>query len=231
MKDNITEFKTAMAVQTSYRAKVENDLSHYKVLFLHGAGKGQESEFITSVCKTLAQKGLECFSTDFEYMQTQKKLNKKRPPDRIPKLLPFTQQWLNDHSKSNNKIILAGKSMGGRVATMLMSEFEGAKIDQVAGWFVLGFPFFAPTQKDPVKSQKRVAHLAEVKKAGLIVQGTRDAFGKTEEQVNPCLADNTKLHWLDTGDHDFKPLKKTGRTQQDLINEACDEVSKFILGL
>jgi uncharacterized protein len=239
MIDPNNAIQAAIDVQTQFSAEknqtCSNALSEYKVLFLHGAGKGQESEFISAVCTNLAKQGLECFTTDFEYMQTQKSLNKKRPPDRMPKLLPFTQQWVNDHtvfdSNADKKIILAGKSMGSRVASMLLSDYEEAKVDKVVAWFALGFPFFAPTQKDPEKSQKRVAHLKHVIKPGLIVQGTRDAFGKTEEQVHPCLADDTQLYWLDTGDHDFKPLKKTGRTQQDLIDEACDEVIKFILAL
>jgi predicted alpha/beta-hydrolase family hydrolase len=119
-------------------------------------------------------------------------------------------------------VFIGGKSMGGRMATSLAST-NGAYSRLIKGVVCLGYPFHPPSKPEKL----RVEHLPRIKSPTLIMQGTRDALGKPEE-VSQYALGAISVSWLDTADHDFKPLKKTGKTQEDMIDLAVTKVSEFI---
>lgn len=93
----------------------------------------------------------------------------------------------------------------------------------VAGLVCLGYPFHPPGKPEKL----RTAHLEALQTPTLIIQGTRDRFGKPEEVASYDLSASIRVHWVDAGDHSLKPTKRSGRTQAETIAEAVDEVARF----
>ena len=185
----------------------------FRILLMHGAGLGQESEFMCNVFDGLLQRGQEVVAVDFPYMQKATLLNKKQPPDRFNRLQEFVMQWMLHWQEK--PVVLLGKSMGGRLASSLANQ------PNVKAWSALGYPFVAPTQKDADKIAARLLHLKAVKTPGLILQGTRDPFSK-QLNIDDYISNQTSLKWLEDADHDFKTLKRSFKTQQQTIDLALD---------
>lgn len=120
-----------------------------------------------------------------------------------------------------DQLVIGGKSMGGRIASMVADEAH------VKGLICLGYPFH-PVGK---LEQLRVEHLRKIATPTLILQGTRDPFGSQAEVAGYGLPASVELHWLADGDHDFKPRKSSARTQQDLWREAADAIQDFLAGI
>ncbi|GMM88210.1 alpha/beta fold hydrolase [Vibrio fortis] len=192
--------------------------SKYTFLFAHGAGAGMDHEFMQSVAKGLAFKGIRVIRFNFPYMIKRAEDSKRRPPDRAPKLLEAYQEVIEQIDAQ--QLVIGGKSMGGRMASHL-SEHE-----KVSGVACLGFPFHPPGKPDKYKGE----HLAELSKACLILQGERDTFGKREEFPAFNLSDSVAVEFIPDGDHSFKPRKSSGHTEQQNIALAVEKLAKFIKG-
>ncbi|MDC5841397.1 dienelactone hydrolase family protein [Vibrio europaeus] len=187
-------------------------------IFAHGAGAGMDHAFMEAVAKGLAKKGIQVVRFNFPYMVKRAEDGKKRPPDRAPKLLEAYQAVIDQYCPTG-KVVIGGKSMGGRMASLLASE------DKVAGVACLGFPFHPPGKPENYKG----AHLAEIEKPCLILQGERDTFGKKEEFEQFELSTAIKVAFIPDGDHSFKPRKSSGHTEAGSIELAIDHLAKFIL--
>jgi hypothetical protein len=120
-------------------------------------------------------------------------------------------------SLNTDRVIIGGKSMGGRIASLIADEAE------VAGLVCLGYPFHPAGKPDKL----RVEHLKTVETPMLIVQGERDALGNKDDVASYDLSDNIQFHWLPDGDHSFKPRKLSGRSQTDNWNEAIHVTAEF----
>lgn len=192
--------------------------SQYTFVFAHGAGAGMDHEFMQSVAKGLAFKGIRVIRFNFPYMIKRAEDGKRRPPDRAPKLLEAYQEVIEQVDAP--KLVIGGKSMGGRMASHL-SEHE-----KVVGVACLGFPFHPPGKPDKYKGE----HLAELSKPCLILQGERDTFGKREEFPAFDLSDSVSVEFIPDGDHSFKPRKSSGHTEQQNIALAVEKLAKFIKG-
>ena len=148
-------------------------------------------------------------------MAERRKTGKSRPPDREPVL---RETWLHVIESVNAKrVFIGGKSMGGRIASMVADEAE------VAGLICLGYPFH-PTGKP---EQLRVEHLKTIKTPTLIVQGERDPFGTRDEVAGYKLSKKVRIHWLPDGDHSLKPRKSSGRTQEQNWAEGVEVLANF----
>ncbi|WP_261903056.1 alpha/beta fold hydrolase [Vibrio fortis] len=192
--------------------------SQYNFVFAHGAGAGMDHEFMQSVAKGLAFKGIRVIRFNFPYMIKRAEDGKRRPPDRAPKLLEAYQEVIEQVDAQ--RLVIGGKSMGGRMASHL-SEHE-----KVVGVACLGFPFHPPGKPDKYKGE----HLAELSKPCLILQGERDTFGKWEEFPAFDLSDSVSVEFIPDGDHSFKPRKSSGHTEQQNIALAVEKLAKFIKG-
>ena len=185
-------------------------------IFAHGAGAGMDHEFMQSVAKGLAFKGIRVIRFNFPYMIKRAEDGKRRPPDRAPKLLEAYQEVIEQVDA--DKLVIGGKSMGGRMASHL------SEVDKVAAMACLGFPFHPPGKPDKYKGE----HLAELQKPCLILQGERDTFGKREEFADFDLSDSIRVEFIPDGDHSFKPRKSSGYTEQQNIALTVDKLSAFI---
>ncbi|WP_454442250.1 alpha/beta fold hydrolase [Vibrio bathopelagicus] len=185
-------------------------------VFAHGAGAGMNHEFMQSVAKGLAFKGIRVIRFNFPYMIKRAEDGKRRPPDRAPKLLEAYQEIIEQVDA--DKLVIGGKSMGGRMASHL------SELDKVAAMACLGFPFHPPGKPEKYKGE----HLAELTKPCLILQGERDTFGKREEFADFDLSDSIRVEFIPDGDHSFKPRKSSGYTEQQNIALIVERLSVFI---
>ncbi|WP_333918444.1 alpha/beta fold hydrolase [Vibrio crassostreae] len=185
-------------------------------IFAHGAGAGMDHEFMQSVAKGLAFKGVRVIRFNFPYMIKRAEDGKRRPPDRAPKLLEAYQEIIEQCDA--DKLVIGGKSMGGRMASHL------SELDKVAAMACLGFPFHPPGKPEKYKGE----HLAELAKPCLILQGERDTFGKREEFADFNLSDSIRVEFIPDGDHSFKPRKSSGYTEQQNIVLTVEKLSAFI---
>lgn len=202
-----------------------------RLLLCHGAGAPVQSEFLTLLAHALAGQNIEVWVRNFAYMQKSLQ-GQKQPPPRMAVLQQELQGWLAQ-LPNDLPLLLAGKSMGGRLATLLLADSQ-AEPAQVAGVVVYGYPFRPPAKKAlPLSApafNSRVAHLSQLTVPTLLLQGQRDAFGGPDlitpaEQANwPAL----QLHWLAGGDHDLQTLKKHQFNQVELIQQAAQLTREFI---
>ncbi|WP_394373282.1 alpha/beta fold hydrolase [Marinobacter xestospongiae] len=211
----------------AYTTRGRGPNCHGTLLLAHGAGAPADSSFMTTLAEAMADQGVTVVRFDFPYMQRRKADGRKRPPDRAEKLLTFFREQVDlaREVSEGGPLFIGGKSMGGRMASLLASEseMEGA----FSGAIGFGYPFHPPGKLD----RWRTDHFPALWTKLCIIQGTRDPFGKFDEVVahlgsEPML----ELHWLDGGNHDFQPLKSSGRTQQQLIEEAASHAGRFIRG-
>ncbi|MEX0297623.1 MAG: alpha/beta fold hydrolase [Kordiimonas sp.] len=185
------------------------------IVLAHGAGAGMDSLFMTSFGQGLAKRGLEVILFEFPYMQKRREDGKKRPPDRAPKLLAYYQDVLNE-MKLSGSVVIGGKSMGGRIASMLLAENNKL----ASGLLLLGYPFAPPGKPEKL----RVDHFPEIENPTLIIQGERDTFGGQKLLNDIVLPDNFDIVWSRDGDHSFKPRKKSGLTEDENWNLAMDAI-------
>ncbi|BBB26439.1 alpha/beta family hydrolase [Amphritea japonica] len=189
-----------------------------RILLAHGAGAPMDSLFMNQISAGLAAGGLEVVRFEFSYMQQRRIDGKRRPPDRQPKLLDFFSGMIESFAEPGIPLWLGGKSMGGRMATLLSED------PRVAGCFVYGYPFYAPGKLD----RPRTEHLVSMTKPVHIFQGTRDVMGRQTVVDDYQLSDSVTVHWLEDGDHDLKPLKRTGITQDEHIAHAVESTLAII---
>ena len=122
---------------------------------------------------------------NFAYMQLAQELNKRRPPEKANKLMENYLDVLKQVS-DESPLFIGGKSMGGRIASMILDE-SSAK-----GCICMGYPFHP--QKQPEKL--RTEHLMTIQKPILMLQGERDALGTLEEVKSYQLPKKIQTHYL-----------------------------------
>lgn len=187
-------------------------------LFAHGAGAGMDHDFVTRVAEGIAEHGIRVVRFNFPYMIKRSEDGKKRPPDRAPKLLEAFEEMIERYS--DGSLVIGGKSMGGRMASLLSES------PHIQGIACLGFPFHPPGKPEKFKGD----HLAQINKPCLILQGERDTFGKKEECAEFHFSDAVELQFIPDGDHSFKPRKSSGHTQEGNIDLAIEHLVSFIRG-
>ncbi|MDH4984762.1 thioesterase domain-containing protein [Aminobacter anthyllidis] len=170
------------------------------VLLAHGAGAPMDSASMTAAANALAKAGLRVARFEFGYMAARRSEAGRKPPPRAETLNPEYKAAV-EQLGAKGPLIIGGKSMGGRVASMIADELHAS--GQIIGLLCLGYPFHPPAKP----TQLRTKHLATLKTPTLIVQGMRDEFGTVEEVPNYELSDGIELLWLEDGDHDLKPRK------------------------
>jgi predicted alpha/beta-hydrolase family hydrolase len=186
------------------------------LVLAHGAGAAMDNDFMAAFAEGLAGRGLRVVRFEFPYMAERRKSGQQRPPDREPVL---RETWLTViDSISAKNLFIGGKSMGGRIASLIADEAG------VAGLVCMGYPFHPSGKPDNL----RVEHLQAIRTPTLIVQGERDALGNREEVTGYRLSRNIQIHWLPDGDHSFKPRKSSGHTESENWSAAIDVVAAFI---
>jgi predicted alpha/beta-hydrolase family hydrolase len=188
-----------------------------RLLLTHGAGQGTDSEFMQMMDKQLNERGIATELFNFPYMQQQIDEGKKRPPSSIAQLQKYFIQRLEACSEP---VFIGGKSMGGRVATMIADH------PKVKGIACLGYPFHPPGKPNKL----RIEHLKDIAKPVLILQGERDPFGKKGEVEAYPLSQMVSIEWVAVGEHSFKPTKTSGVSLAQNIAFAASKVAEFMEG-
>jgi uncharacterized protein len=171
------------------------------IFLAHGAGAPMDSASMNASSKALAEQGFRVARFEFAYMAARRTSDQRKPPPKAEIVKPEYLSAIADLG-AKGRLIIGGKSMGGRVASMIADEVYGQGV--VAGLLCLGYPFHPPGKPE----QLRTAHLKHLKTPTLICQGTRDEFGTKDEVPGYDLSERIKLLWLEDGDHDLKPRKK-----------------------
>ena len=189
------------------------------LILAHGAGAPMDSPFMNTMAERLAAQGVAVVRFEFPYMAQRRRDGGKRPPNPQPRLL---EQWRMVYAQVRQQVAgplaIGGKSMGGRMASLLADEL-GAD-----GLVCLGYPFYAAGKPE----KPRVAHLAELKTRTLIIQGERDALGDRATVAHYTLSPQIEVQWLAAADHDLKPLKVSGFTHDQHLDTAAQKIAAFL---
>jgi predicted alpha/beta-hydrolase family hydrolase len=191
------------------------------VALAHGAGAPMDSPFMTEVAERLGAKGWRVARFEFPYMAARRADGRKRPPDGQAKLLRAWRAAAD--ALGRDRLVMGGKSMGGRIATLAAAEME-AEGRPARGLLCLGYPFHPPGKPDSL----RTAHLAGLRTPCLVVQGTRDPFGAREEVAGYALSPALELAWAEDGNHDLSPRKSSGRTAEENLEAAIVTADAFL---
>jgi predicted alpha/beta-hydrolase family hydrolase len=193
------------------------------VLLAHGAGADMNAAALTTVADALADAKIPSLRFNFPYMAAGRK-----SPDRPPVLEAAVRDaaaLLAKQSKvAPERLVLGGRSMGGRICSMVVADGLPS-----AGLVLLGYPLHPPGNPEKL----RIEHLPRITVPCLLVSGTRDAFGTPNELKKHAKKIKGKVswHWIETGDHGFKPLKASGLTPGSALEAAAAAVVTFVTTL
>ena len=191
------------------------------VLLAHGAGAPMDSPAMNAIALALAGANLRVVRFEFGYMAA-RRTGARKPPPRAETLLSEYRAAI-DALSAVGPLVIGGKSMGGRIASMFADEAFAEP--RIAGLLCLGYPFHPPGQPE----KPRTAHLATLRTPALICQGTRDPFGTRDEVAAYRLAASIEILWLEDGDHDLKPRKTiSGFTAADHLETMADATAQWI---
>ena len=172
----------------------------FTLLLAHGSGAPMDSPAMNAAASALAAEGLRIARFEFAYMAARRSEGSRRPPPKAETLIPEFEAAVAALG-AKGPLVIGGKSMGGRVASMAADRLHGK--GRAAGLLCLGYPFHPPEKP----AQLRTAHLMTLETPTLICHGTRDPFGTVDEVPGYGLPERIEILWLEDGDHDLKPRK------------------------
>jgi uncharacterized protein len=189
-------------------------------LFAHGAGAPMDSAFMARVARGLASRGIRVVRFEFPYMARRREGGSKGAPDREPVL---RARWLEmvERFGGGPRVAVGGKSMGGRIASMIADEAR------VRALVCFGYPFHPPGDREKLRTK----HLEALATPALILQGTRDPFGTRDDVAGYRLSPSIRVEWLEGGDHSFKPPASSGATEAGHVGHAIDAAAEFLAAL
>src|SRR6266496_336809 len=193
------------------------------VILGHGAGANQLSSFMREYASGLAARGFDAMTFNFFYMEQGRGV-----PDQKARLescyRAVIDQALTHKKLKHNRLVIGGKSMGGRIASQVAAS--ATESSNVSGLVLFGYPLHPPG--NPAKL--RIDHMKSIMAHMLFVQGRRDALGSADEirvsieQLNlPAV-----LYVVEGGDHSFKVAKSLGITQEAVHAAALDEIALWL---
>ena len=184
----------------------------------HGAGGNMHDRGVLTVASELRGRGLDVVRFNFLYTE-----RKSRRPDPMPVLQKVIEAVVARARAelSPNQLIIGGRSMGGRAASMLAAD--GFAADRL---LLLAYPLHPAGKPE----QLRDAHLARIPMPTLCMNGTRDALCRRDlmEQVLTRVKPSFRMHWLEGADHSFHVLKSSGRTDSEVMAEIGETVRPWI---
>ena len=185
----------------------------------HGAGAGMRHPFMAAIVERLAALRIATLRYQFPYME-----RGLRRPSPQPMLLATVRAAVAAAVAvaGDLPLLAGGKSMGGRMTSLAAAA---RPLEGVRGLVFLGFPLH-PIGKP---GAERGDHLRDVSRPMLFLQGTRDRLAELEllRPVCAALGEPATLHVLEGADHSFHVLKRSGRTDEEVLDEAADAVRRW----
>lgn len=183
----------------------------------HGAGGNMNDRGVVALAKELRARGLDVVRFNFPYSE-----KKSGRPDPMP-VLRATIEAVMAAVPHEGKLIIGGRSMGGRAASMMAADHV-----QADGLLLLAYPLHPAGKPD----QLRDAHLPRITIPTLCINGTRDALCRRDlmDAVLPRLHPLFEMHWIDGADHSFHVLKSSGRTDADVLEEIGSSTAAWLRG-
>jgi len=193
--------------------------ARWMMLLAHGAGAGMHHPFMERLAGELASVKIATLRYQFPYME-----ERRGRPD-SPGILTATVAAALNAAKQNAAdlpLLAAGKSMGGRMSSQAAAE---GLIPGVSGLIFFGFPLHPPNRP----GTKRADHLAKVRVPMLFLQGTRDTLAdlKLLEPIVKALGRSAKLHIVESADHGFHVLKRSGKTDASVLTELAQTAAAW----
>ena len=193
------------------------------LVLAHGAGAGMRHRFMDAISERLAKQRVATFRYQFPYME-----RGRRGPDPRPRLLATVRSAVAAARAAapDLPILAGGKSMGGRMTSLAAAE---APLPDVRGVVFLGFPLHAAGRP----GRERGEHLARVAAPMLFLQGTRDRLADLDFLTPICveLGDRARLHVVEGGDHSFHVPKRSGRSDDEVLDELARSIGDWARGL
>ena len=198
---------------------VRPDGARLLYLLAHGAGAGMRHPFLETVARQLDGRGIATLRYQFPYME--RRASRPDPPA-VAAATVRAAAAEAARVAPGLPLVAGGKSFGGRMTSTAQAE---APLPGVRGLVFLGFPLHPPGRPD----DKRAEHLAQVRIPMLFLQGDRDEFAdlKLLKPVVRRLGDRATLHLVEGGDHSFHVLKRSGRTDADVMGELVQAMVDF----
>ncbi|MGF1651199.1 MAG: alpha/beta family hydrolase [Hyphomicrobiaceae bacterium] len=201
------------------------------LLLAHGAGAPMDSAFLETVSMEVVAQGLTVHRFEFAYMAERRVSGRRRPPPKVGLLEPeflAAIEVCRSQLPSSARLFIGGKSMGGRIATLIADRLFTAGV--IAGCICLGYPFHPQGQPERL----RIEHLSNYRCPTLIAQGERDPFGArdaVEAQVGQGrIAASIRLVWIGDGDHEFGPRARSGFTRRGNLAQVAAAIGAFVHG-
>jgi hypothetical protein len=194
------------------------------LLLAHGAGAPMTSPFLETFAALLADRAIATVRFEFAYMAARCTGGRRRPPSRAEALVDEYRAAAAGAAmglRSGQQLIIGGKSMGGRVASLVADELYERRI--ASALVVLGYPLHPSGKPDRL----RIAHLERLQCPALMIQGERDPFGTRAEIEALRLPATIRWHWAGDGDHDLGPRGGPGITRRGNLVAAADAVAAF----
>jgi predicted alpha/beta-hydrolase family hydrolase len=188
------------------------------LILAHGAGAPMDSAFMNVIAMGVAAHGIRVVRFEFPYMAARRSGGGRGAPDREPVLLDAWRGAIERVRAEVPLVAIGGKSLGGRIASLVADE------SQAAGLVCLGYPFHPPG--NPARA--RIGHLEHLRTPALILQGTRDSFGRPDEVARYALAPGIRVVWIEDGDHSFKPRAASGRSEEQNLGIAVERTVEFL---
>ena len=191
------------------------------MILAHGAGAPQTHPFMTAYARRLSALGMDVVTFNFLYMERGRRV--PDPKARLEACYRTVIAAARARIGERNRMVIGGKSMGGRIATQVAATEAEAGGDEarVDGLVLLGYPLHPPGRPD----KPRTAHLPAVTAPMLFVQGERDAFG-TPDELRPVLATcaDAELVTVDGGDHSFKMRGKNAPRAEEVLETVTGKI-------
>ena len=201
---------------TAIRSKSEGTEQDIAFIYAPGAGSNLKDPFGIHLASVLPMQGIETWRFQFPYMEA----GRKRPD--APALLQKTWRAVLETVALTfaGRVVIGGRSMGGRIASLVVAD--GAP---VAGLVLFAYPLIPPGPA----GKPRTEHLASISVPTLFCSGSRDSFGTTEQIEEAArLVSGANVHILEGADHGFAVLKASGRSRDEIWQEATRALLSFL---
>jgi hypothetical protein len=167
------------------------------VVLYPGAGSDRDHPTLVAIERRLGRR------TSTERLDFLYRKEGRRPPDRAPKLMASIRRDLRSFSRRRGPVVMGGWSMGGRMASMVAADVDGAgPVARLAGLVLVCYPLHPPKKPDKL----RVEHFPDITVPCLFISGTRDQFGTPEElgEWTATIPAPVEHVWIEGGRHDLK---------------------------